>query len=256
MAKKQTLKSLLGGSDDRVQVSYDPSEITLSPTVQQTRGSSTVVQAMPRTNQALNFATALNQVPQVMGQMKNIGEAQALEDFSQMSDAERDAAMDTDKKISNWLGYDKAFQDALVKDHFVRNANSITKRFTELANNPAQYESDQGFDDALTAEKQALIGELQEKFGNNPNRVMAINAIGDQVMTKVIGASTEMYETNKINYALDMEGAFLQTQIVVDGVAPASTIKPFLDKIKSLPNITPKIAKENFVVQFTAIATE
>ena len=50
MAKKQTLKSLLGGSDDRVQVSYNPSEITLSPTVQQTKGSSTVVQAMPQTN--------------------------------------------------------------------------------------------------------------------------------------------------------------------------------------------------------------
>ena len=256
MAKKQTLKSLLGVSDDRVQVSYNPSEITLSPTVQQTRGSSTVVQAMPRTNQALNFATALNQVPQVMGQMKNIGEAQALEDFSQMSDAERDAAMDTDKKISNWLGYDKAFQDALVKDHFVRNANSITKRFTELANNPAQYESDQGFDDALTAEKQALIGELQEKFGNNPNRVMAINAIGDQVMTKVIGASTEMYETNKINYALDMEGSFLSTQILEDGVDPTTAYKGYLEKIKTLPGVDNKIAKENFVVHSTAIATE
>ena len=219
MSKKQTLKSLLGGSDDRVQVSYDPSEITLSPTVQQARGSTTVVQAMPRTNQALNFAKALNQVPQVLGQAAAIGKAQALEDFSQMSDAERDAATDDDKKISNWLGYDKAFQESLVKDYFVRNANSITKRFTDLANNPAQYESDQGFDDALSAEKQALIGELSEKFGNNPNRVMAINAIGDQVMTKVIGASIEMYETNKINYSLDMEGAFLSTQILEDGVS-------------------------------------
>ena len=89
MAKKQTLKSLLGGSDDRVQVSYDPSEITLSPTVQQARGSTTVVQSMPRTNQALNFANALNQAPQVLGQMKNIGQAQALEDFSQITDDDR-----------------------------------------------------------------------------------------------------------------------------------------------------------------------
>ena len=256
MSKKQTLKSLLGSSDDRVQVSYDPSEITLSPTVQQARGSATVVQSMPRTNQVLNFANALNQVPQVMGQMKNIGEAQALEDFSQMSDAERDAAMDDDKKISNWLGYDKAFQDSLVKDYFVRNANSITKRFTELANNPAQYESDQGFDDALTAEKQALINELSEKFGSNPNRVMAINAIGDQVVTKVIGATTEMYETNKINYALDMEGSFLSTQILEDGVDPTTAYKSYLEKIKALPGIDNKIAKENFVVHSTAIATE
>ena len=256
MSKKQTLKSLLGGSDDRVQVSYNPSEITLSPTVQQTKGSSTVVQAMPRTNQALNFATALNQVPQVMGQMKNIGQAQALEDFSQLSDEERDAAMADDKKISNWLGYDKAFQESLVKDYFVRNANSITQRFTELANNPAQYESDQGFDDALSAEKQALIGELSEKFGNNPNRVMAINAIGDQVMTKVIGESTEMYETNKVNYALDMEGAFLQTQIVEDGVDPTTAISNRIAKIKTLPDVDNKKVKEFFATHTVAIGTE
>ena len=74
---KQTLKSLLGSSDERVQVRYDPSEITLAPTVQQTRGSGTVVQAMPQTNQALNFARALNQVPAVLGAAKNIGQKQA-----------------------------------------------------------------------------------------------------------------------------------------------------------------------------------
>ena len=256
MAKKQTIADLLGSSDKRVQVSYDPSEITLSPTVQQARGSSTVVQAMPRTNQALKFANALNQVPQVLGQAANIGKAQALEDFSQMSDDEKNAAMVDDKKISKWLGYDKAFQESLVKDYFVRNANDITTRFTNLASNPTQYESDQGFDDALTNEKTKLIGELQEKFGNNPNRTMAINALGDKIMTKVIGASTEMYETNKINYSLDMEGAFLSTQILEEGADPTTAYKGYLEKLKTLPGVDNKIAKENFVVHSTAIATE
>tara|TARA_B100001769_G_scaffold42412_1_gene29569 strand:+ start:12915 stop:15215 length:2301 start_codon:yes stop_codon:yes gene_type:complete len=255
MAKKQTLKSLLGGSDDRVQVSYDPSEITLSPTVQQARGSSTVVQAMPRTNQALNFANALNQVPQVMGQMKNIGQAQALEDFSQLSSDERDAAMADDKTISKWLGYDKAFQEELVKDYFVRNQKSITKRFTNLANNPAQYESDQGFDDAITTEKNTLIEELKSQFGKNPNRVLAINAFGDQVMTKVIGATTEMYETNKINYALDIKGSHLSDQIK-EGVDPSTAFKVYLDDIKSIGDVDNKKAKEEFVTNTFAIGTE
>lgn len=249
-------------TDNRVQVSYDPSEITLSPTVQQTRGSGTVVQAMPQTNQALNFARALNQVPAVLGAAKNIGQAQAVEDFSQMSEDERKAAMADDKKISRWLGYDKAFQEELVKDYFVRNKVDITKRFTNLATNPAEYESDGAFDAAITEEKQALIGELQEKFGNNPNRVMALNAFGDKIMTEVIGQSTEMYETNKINYTLDIKGAHLADQLITPDEetgqfkAIAPQIKTYLDDIKGLDGVDNKLAKANFVANMTAIAKE
>ena len=259
---KQTLKSLLGSSDSRVQVSYDPSEITLAPTVQQTRGSGTVVQAMPQTNQALNFARVLNQVPAVLGQMKNIGQAQAVEDFSQMSEDERKAAMADDKKISRWLGYDKAFQEELVKDHFVRTKDDITKRFTNLAANPAAYGSDGEFDAAITEEKNALIGELQEKFGNNPNRVMALNAFGDKVMTEVIGQTTEIYETNKINYTLDIKGAHLADQILTPDAttgqfrAIVPQIKTYLDDIKGLDGVDNKLAKANFVANMTAIAKE
>jgi hypothetical protein len=252
---KQTLKSLLGSSDERVQVSYDPSEITLAPTVQQTRGSGTVVQAMPQTNQALNFARALNQVPAILGAAKNIGQKQAVEDFSQMNEAEKKAAMEDDKKISRWLGYDKTFQEELVKDHFVRTKGDITQRFTNLAANPADYESDAKFDEAITEEKQALIGELQEKFGNNPNRVMALNAFGDKIMTEVIGQTTEMYETNKINYTLDIKGAHLADQIK-DGADPKVAIKSYLEEIKSLDGVDNKLAKANFVVHTTAIGTE
>ena len=252
---KQTLKSLLGSSDERVQVSYDPSEITLAPTVQQTRGSGTVVQAMPQTNQALNFARALNQVPAVLGQMKNIGQAQAVEDFSQMSEDERKAAMADDKKISRWLGYDKAFQEELVKDYFVRNKADIGQRFTNLAGDPSAYGSDAEFDTAITEEKNALIGELQEKFGNNPNRVMALNAFGDKIMTEVIGQSTEMYETNKINYTLDIKGAHLADQIKA-GEDIMTSFKSYLDDIKSLDGVDNKLAKANFVAHTTAIAKE
>lgn len=249
-------------TNNRVQVSYDPSEITLAPTVQQTRGSGTVVQAMPQTNQALNFAKALNQVPSILGAAKNIGQKQAVEDFSQMSEAERKAAMADDKKISRWLGYDKAFQEELVKDYFVRNKDDIGQRFTNLAGNPAAYASDAEFDTAITEEKQALIGELQEKFGNNPNRVMALNAFGDKVMTEVIGQTTEMYETNKINYTLDIKGAHLADQILTPDAetkqfrAIAPQIKTYLDDIKGLDGVDNKLAKANFVANMTAIAKE
>jgi hypothetical protein len=257
MATKQTLASLLGNSDKRVQVNYDPSEITLSPTVQQAKGSGTVVQGMPQTNQALNFARAFNQVPQVLGQVKNIAQAQAVEDFSQITDEdEKDRLMADDKKISKFLGYDKAFQEALVKDYFVRNSKTITERFSKLANNPAQYGEDGEFDAAITNEKNTLIQELQEEFGNNPNRVLAINAFGDNILTKAVGETTAMYETNKINYTLDMEGAFLQSQIVEDGVDPSTAISNRIAKIKTLEDVDNQKVKQFFFAHTYAIGQE
>ena len=243
-------------TDKRVQVNYDPSEITLSPTVQQARGSGTVVQGMPQTNQLLNFAKAFNQVPQVLGQVKNIGQAQAKEDFSQITDEdEKDRLLSDDKTVSRWLGYDKAFQEELVKDYFVRNQKTITQRFTDLANNPAQYGSDGEFDAAITNEKNTLIQELQEEFGNNPNRVLAINAFGDNVLTKVVGETTAMYEANKINYTLDIKGSHLADQIKA-GEDPSVAFKGYLADIKALDGVGNKEAKAQFVVQATAIGTE
>ena len=243
-------------TDKRVQVNYDPSEITLSPTVQQARGSGTVVQGMPQTNQLLNFSRALNQVPQVLGQVKNIGQAQAIEDFSQITDEdEKDRLLSDDKTVSRWLGYDKAFQEELVKDYFVRNQKTITQRFTDLANNPAQYGSDGEFDAAITNEKNTLIQELQEEFGNNPNRVLAINAFGDNVLTKVVGETTAMYEANKINYILDIKGSHLADQIKA-GEDPSVAFKGYLADIKALDGVGNKEAKAQFVTQTTAIGTE
>ena len=250
---KQTLKSLLGSSDERVQVSYDPSEITLAPTVQQTRGSGTVVQAMPQTNQALNFARALNQVPQILGAAKNIGQAQAVEDFSQMSEDERKAAMADDKKISRWLGYDKAFQEELVKDHFVRNSQTYSQRFTSLAANPAEYVDDAAFDKAITDEKQEIIGELQEEFGNNPNRVMAINAFGDKTMTEIIAATTEMYEANKISGIISFKATNLQKTLQAGGDIKIA-FKTFLDEVKVDANLSNPEAKNELLINAIAQA--
>ena len=250
---KQTLKSLLGSSDERVQVRYDPSEITLAPTVEQTRGSGTVVQPMPQTTQALNFAKALNQVPQVLGQMKNIGQVQAKEDFSQMSAADRKAAMEDDKKISRWLGYDKTFQEELVKDYFVRNAQNMSQRFTSLAANPAAYVDDAAFDTALTEEKQALIGELQEEFGNNPNRVMAINAFGDKTMTEIIANTTEMYETNKISDIISFKATNLQKTLQAGGDIKIAA-KTFVEDVTADANLSKSEAKSELLINMIAQA--
>ena len=72
MAKKQTLKSLLGGSDSREQVSLDLGTPALQPTVQRAGQYSVAVQATPKTNSALQLAQALQTAPQIVGQYGNI----------------------------------------------------------------------------------------------------------------------------------------------------------------------------------------
>jgi len=202
-------------TDNRVQVSYDPSEITLAPTVEQTKGSGTVVQAMNKTNQALNFARALNQVPAVIGAANNIGQAQALEDFSQITDnTKKDELLKQEKQMSKWLGYDKTFQQELVKDYYVRNADTITKRFTTIAGNHTESKS---FEAAMAEEKKTLIGELQEEFGNNPNRVVAINAFGDKIIGELEGKTRELFGQNVIKGTVDFKATNMQKSLKAGG---------------------------------------
>lgn len=256
MSKKQTLKSLLGGSDDRVQVSYDPSEITLSPTVQQARGSTTVVQSMPQTNQALNFAKALNQAPQVLGQMKQIGQAQAIEDFNQITDDERkDKLLSGEEELSGFrmLGYNQAFQRELVKDYFVRNTSSISERFTKLAADPSQYTSEEDFKQAINNEKQALISELGEQFGNDPIRVEALNAIGNSVLTEVVKGTNELYEANLINGIVSHKATNLQATIKANGDISGG-FTTFLEEVKLEANLSNPEAKEELLATSLALA--
>ena len=188
--------------------------------------------------------------------MKNIGQAQAIEDFSQITDnTKKDELLKQEKEMSKWLGYDKAFQEELIKDYFVRNKDIINQRFTKLAANPEAYKKDEEFNAAIAEEKNELIDELKEEFGNNPNRVMALNAFGNKVMTEVIGQTTEMYDTNKFNFILDKKGTHLADQ-VKDGVDPTVAFKTYLDDIRKLDGVDNKVAKANFVANSFAIGTE
>ena len=253
MAKKQTIADLLGSSDKRVQVSYDPSEITLSPTVQQARGSSTVVQAMPRTNQALKFANALNQVPQVLGQAANIGKAQALEDFSQITDnTKKDDLLKQEKQMSKWLGYDKAFQQELVKDYYVRNATDITKRFTNIAGNHTESTK---FEEAMAAEKKMLIGELQEEFGNNPNRVVAINAFGDKIIGELEGKTRELFGENIIKGTVGLKSTNMQ-KTIKGGGSIDTAFDAFLNETQENGLMSKSDSKAELLINGTAIANQ
>jgi len=117
MAKKQTLKSLLGGSDGRVQASLDLGKKTLQPTVRAGGQSYTAVQATQSASQSQlgQLATALGKLnPALQNYQEGTyadAEVQKLEfkeQFEGMSDAEKAELLrrkendlkDTERKIN------------------------------------------------------------------------------------------------------------------------------------------------------------
>lgn len=74
MARKQTLASLLGQSDKRVQVDVDVSQPTLTPTSVQGGAYNVVTQGIPKSNTAGQLANALGNLSPVLKEYGNIQE--------------------------------------------------------------------------------------------------------------------------------------------------------------------------------------
>ena len=88
MAKKQTLKSLLGASEQQVEVEYDGITPTLSPTVNPESGYQAVVQATPKTNKLLNLVDAMNKVPNLYKTGIQMAQNAAAEEIAGLDIAE------------------------------------------------------------------------------------------------------------------------------------------------------------------------
>jgi hypothetical protein len=195
MASKQTLKSLLGGSDSRKQVSLDLGTPALRPAVQRAGQYSVAVQATPKTNSALQLAQALRYTPQVLGQVNNIAKTMGAEAAVNATDVEGEMLDDETKGI---LGYDKAYQQGLVKRHFSMNEETIKTRFKNLASNEEFLQMDPNeFLGALQGERQRFNDELLTQFGGNGNREQAINALSSTFVDDILDATTAEWTTNK-----------------------------------------------------------
>ena len=217
MAKKQTLKSLLGGTDRREQVELNLGTPALNPTVQRAGQYRVAVQQTPKTNSALQLAQALRVTPQVLGQATNVAKGLGAEAAINVTDVEEAMLDDETKGI---LGYDRAYQQGLVKRHFAMNEEVIKERFENLAMNDdfLKLEPD-AFVQALQGERQAFNDELMEQFGGNANREQAITALSSTFVDGIIDQTSDTWVQNKKDQALMMVSADTMTLFKNQGVA-------------------------------------
>ena len=243
MATKQTLKSLLGGSDSRKQVSLDLGTPALSPTVQRAGQYNVAVAPTPKTNSALQLAQALRQAPQVLGQASNIAKGMGAEAAASTMDVE--GAMQ-DKESKGILGYNKAYQQGLVKRHFAMNEETIRARFQNVAsrtNLPTgateeeRMASINEFVSNLDKERDMFNQELQDSFGGDAHREQALQALSSSFVDNLYDDSMKLYKENLEQQTEMFISADASTMIQTSGVA--SGLDYAINEYKAL-GISPK----------------
>jgi hypothetical protein len=147
----------------------------------------------------MQLAQALRVAPQVLGQANNIAMDMGAKAAATTMDVEG-ALDDTERK--GILGYDKAYQQGLVKRHFVMNEQAITERFMNLSrtDDSLQMTTDQ-FVERIEGERQEFVDELVGQFGTNANRVDAIAALTGSFVDNLRDESMGAWVKNKKDQA-------------------------------------------------------
>jgi len=183
----------------RKQVQLDLGTPALSPTAARGGQYNVAVAPTPKTNSALQLAQALRRTPQVLGQASNIAKEMGAEAASTTMDVEG-ALNDTETK--GILGYDKAYQQGLVKRHFVMNEEAIKERFMGLSRTDTSLkQTPEEFIATMEGERQAFADELLDQFGGNENREQAIAALTGSFVDNLRDEATAAWVDNKKDQA-------------------------------------------------------
>ena len=183
----------------RKQVQLDLGTPALSPTAARGGQYNVAVQATPKTNAALQLAQALRMTPQVLGQANNIAKDLGAEAAASTMDVE--AAMN-DTETKGILGYDKAYQQGLVKRHFVMNEEAIKERFMNISRTDESLkQTPEEFIATMEGERQAFAEELLDQFGGNGNREQAIKALTGSFVDNLRDEATAAWVDNKKDQA-------------------------------------------------------
>lgn len=180
---------------NRKQVELDLGTPALSPTVQRAGQYNVAVTPTPKTNSALQLAQALRVTPQILGQASNIAQQMGAEAALNVTNVEDELLDDETKGI---LGYDKAYQQGLVKRHFAMNEEAIKERFMNIASNEEFLKMEpEAFVQALQGERQAFNEELMDQFGGNANREKALTALSSTFVDSLVDSASEAWVQNK-----------------------------------------------------------
>ena len=201
----------------RKQVELDLGTPALTPTVQRAGQYSVAVTPTPKTNSALQLAQALRVTPQILGQANNIAKQLGSEKAASVTNVEEALQDDETRGI---LGYDKAYQQGLVKRHFAMNEEAIKERFMGLARtDEALKQTPEEFIATMAGEREQFVGELMEQFGGNENREQALQALTGAYVDQLRDSATAEFIKNKKDQALMMVSADTMTLFNNQGVA-------------------------------------
>jgi hypothetical protein len=177
---KQTLKSLLGSSDEREQVELNLNPVALQPTIRSGGNYRVAVQDTPKTNSALQLADALRQGVGLYGQAVNIAQDKAATDVETMSEEDFDKFLTEglDKESLNIFGYTKAYNQALAKKYYAEEMPTKLQAIAaELHKDPYKYKTPDEFAQAAIAAVNEAYDEADELLGGNVFGEQANNAL-------------------------------------------------------------------------------
>ena len=189
--KKQTLKSLFGGSDSREQVELNLGQVNLGNRVQTAGQYGVAVQQTPKTNAALQFAEGLNQFSKTASAFARNQKNEAIDEVQYMSDDElANAIAGGDKGIFNVFKKNKQYNYELVRQKALRAKPTIEQAYNDFALNLESSPDNFDFDAGLTGLKedlnQEIFGELTNDYQKNAH----------QAITGVLFSDYEISATN------------------------------------------------------------
>jgi hypothetical protein len=107
-----------------------------------------------------------------------------------------------DPETKGILGYDKAYQQGLVKRHFVMNEESIKERFLNISRaDESLKQTPEEFIATMEGERKAFADELLNQFGGNGNREQAIAALTGSFVDNLRDEATAAWVDNKKDQA-------------------------------------------------------
>ncbi len=210
---KQTLKSLLGSSDEREQVELNLNPVSIQPTIRSAGNYRVAVQQTPLTNSALQLADALKQGVGLYGQAVNIAQDKATQDVETMSEDDFDKflAEGLDEESRNIFGYTKAYNQALAKKYY---AEEMPKKLqaiaAELHKNPYAYKDPVQFESAAIAAVNGAYEEADELLGGSVFSEQANNALKSATKADFLAKQQAIYleRLPQITRQNASEGAF------------------------------------------------
>ena len=232
-------------SRNRTQVDYNPGEASLQSGVGASEGNYQVAVApTPKTNAALQFASFINQIPNVAGQYTNYIESVGKEKLAMMTEDEllEELAGD-DKDTLNILKYNKAYNYGLVEKNFKRNLEGYQKQYNDIAANIESYPDPAAFEMALDDLDTAIGSGFLDQTANDYQR-KAGEALLFNTIPTLRAKSLERYQAYKQDATIQIIQSTIHDEVLMNkGNLPAGELLNFgLRKFKnslSFPDLTP-----------------